>query len=139
MSATAAPPQGQIGRVWTRFRRHRLALAGAFVVALLMASALFAPAFAPQDPTLLDTALFAHGRSVFAPDMQLASLDHAMWFHGPFRADDWLLYDQDSPFSGGSRGFCRGELWTRDGRLVASTTQEGLMRRTEAGTRGTPG
>jgi len=92
-----------------------------------------------SDMTLLDTALFAHGRSVFAPDMQLASLDHAMWFHAPFRADDWLLYDQDSPFSGGSRGFCRGELWTRDGRLVASTTQEGLMRRTVARTRGTPG
>lgn len=92
-----------------------------------------------SDMTLLDTALFTHGRSVFAPDMQLASLDHAMWFHGPFRADDWLLYDQDSPFSGGSRGFCRGELWTRDGRLVASTTQEGLMRRTAARTRGTPG
>ncbi|MBR0660811.1 ABC transporter permease [Neoroseomonas oryzicola] len=57
MSATAAAPQSQIGRVWTRFRRHRLALAGGFVVALLLASALFAPAFAPQDPTLLDTAL----------------------------------------------------------------------------------
>ena len=57
MSTTVAPPESQAGRVWTRFRRHRLALAGAFVVALLMASALFAPAFAPQDPTLLDTAL----------------------------------------------------------------------------------
>lgn len=57
MSATAAPPESQIGRVWTRFRRHRLALAGAAVVALLLASALFAPVFAPQDPTLLDTAL----------------------------------------------------------------------------------
>lgn len=92
-----------------------------------------------SDMTLLDTALFAHGRSVFDRDLQLASLDHAMWFHAPFRADDWLLYDQDSPFSGAGRGFCRGSLWTRDGRLVVSTAQEGLMRRATATTRGTPG
>lgn len=92
-----------------------------------------------SDMTLLDTALFAHGRSVFAPEMQMASLDHAMWFHAPFRADDWLLYDQDSPWSGGSRGLGRGALWTRDGRLVASTAQEGLMRRAVVRKRGTPG
>lgn len=82
-----------------------------------------------SDFTLLDTALFAHGRSVFDKDLQLASLDHAMWFHAPFRFDDWLLYAQDSPFTGGARGFCRGAVYARDGRLVASTAQEGLIRR----------
>lgn len=82
-----------------------------------------------SDMTLLDTALFAHGRSVFDRDLQLASLDHAMWFHAPFRFDEWLLYDQDSPFTGGARGFCRGSIYTRDGRLVVSTAQEGLIRR----------
>ena len=92
-----------------------------------------------SDMTLFDTALFAHGSSVFDRSMQLASLDHAMWFHAPFRIDDWLLYDQDSPFTGGARGFCRGSLWTRDGRLVVSTAQEGLMRRATVETRGTPG
>ncbi len=92
-----------------------------------------------SDMTLFDTALFAHGRSVFDRSLQLASLDHAMWFHAPFRADDWLLYDQDSPFSGGARGFCRGSLWTRDGRLVVSAAQEGLMRQTTPRTAGTPG
>jgi acyl-CoA thioesterase-2 len=82
-----------------------------------------------SDFTLLDTALFAHGRSVFDKELQLASLDHAMWFHAPFRVDDWLLYAQDSPFTGGARGFCRGTLYTPDGRLVVSTAQEGLIRK----------
>jgi acyl-CoA thioesterase II len=82
-----------------------------------------------SDFTLLDTALIAHGKLMFDKDLQLASLDHAMWFHRPFRADDWLLYAQDSPSAYGSRGFCRGSVFTRDGLLVASTTQEGLMRR----------
>lgn len=82
-----------------------------------------------SDMTLLDTAFFAHGTSVFAPDMQSASLDHAMWFHRPFRADDWLLYASDSPSARGSRGFTRGLLYDRAGHLVASTAQEGLMRR----------
>jgi acyl-CoA thioesterase-2 len=83
-----------------------------------------------SDMTLLDTSLFAHGRSIFDRDLQLASLDHAMWFHAPFRADEWLLYAQDSPSAAGSRGFNRGSLFTRDGRLVASTAQEGLIRAT---------
>ena len=82
-----------------------------------------------SDMTILDTALFAHGRSVFSPDLQVASLDHAMWFHRPFRADDWLLYAQDSPNASGARGFSRGSLYTRNGTLVASVTQEGLVRR----------
>ena len=81
-----------------------------------------------SDFTLLDTALIAHGKFLFDRDIQLASLDHALWIHAPFRADDWLLYIQDSPWAGGARGFCRGTVYTRDGRLVASVTQEGLMR-----------
>ncbi len=81
-----------------------------------------------SDMTLLDTALFAHGRSVFDQDLQGASLDHAMWFHRPFRADDWLLYAQDSPNMSGGRGFNRGLVYQRDGTLVASVTQEGLLR-----------
>jgi acyl-CoA thioesterase-2 len=81
-----------------------------------------------SDFTLLDTALVAHGRFVFDPKLMLASLDHAIWFHAPFRADEWLLYAQDSPISGAARAFCRGSLFTRGGRLVASTAQEGLVR-----------
>jgi acyl-CoA thioesterase II len=81
-----------------------------------------------SDFTLLDTALIAHGKHLFDTDIQLASIDHALWLHRPFRADDWLLYAQDSPSAGGARGFCRGSIFTRDGVLVASVTQEGLMR-----------
>lgn len=81
-----------------------------------------------SDMTLLDTALFAHGRSVFDKDLQLASLDHAMWFHRPVRFDDWMLYAQDSPAAGGGRGFNRGAIYDRAGRLVVSTAQEGLIR-----------
>jgi acyl-CoA thioesterase-2 len=81
-----------------------------------------------SDFTLLDTALFAHGRMIADKDVQAASLDHALWFHRPFRADEWLLYTEDSPSASGSRGFARGSLFSRDGRLVASVTQEGLIR-----------
>jgi acyl-CoA thioesterase-2 len=83
--------------------------------------------------TLLDTSLFAHGRSIFDQDLQPASLDHAMWFHRPFRADEWLLYAEDSPSASGARGFTRGSLFTRDGKLVASVAQEGLIRVREPG------
>jgi acyl-CoA thioesterase-2 len=82
-----------------------------------------------SDFTLLDTALIAHGKLLFDQDIQLASLDHAMWFHRPFRADSWLLYVQDSPSACGARAYCRGSIFDRQGRLVASTVQEGLMRR----------
>jgi len=82
-----------------------------------------------SDFTLLDTALIAHGKLLFDTDIQLASLDHAMWLHRPFRMDDWLLYVQDSPNAEGARGFCTGSVFTRDGTLVASMTQEGLMRK----------
>jgi acyl-CoA thioesterase II len=81
-----------------------------------------------SDFTLLDTALIAHGKLLFDTDIQLASIDHAMWLHAPFRADAWLLYTQESTFAGGARGFCNGRIYTREGTLVASVTQEGLMR-----------
>ena len=81
-----------------------------------------------SDMTLLETSTFAHGRVGFDPEIQMASLDHAMWFHRPCRLDDWLLYAQDSPNTIGSRGFSRGFLYARDGTLIASTAQEGLVR-----------
>jgi acyl-CoA thioesterase-2 len=81
-----------------------------------------------SDFTLLDTALIAHGKLLFDADVQLASLDHGMWFHRPFRADEWLLYAQDSPSGFGARGFCRGSIYSRDGVLIASVVQEGLVR-----------
>jgi acyl-CoA thioesterase-2 len=81
-----------------------------------------------SDMTLLDTCLIPHGISWFSGRLQSASLDHAMWFHHPFRVDEWLLYAQDSPSGAGARGFNRGSLFTRDGKLVASVAQEGLIR-----------
>ena len=81
-----------------------------------------------SDMTLLDTALFAHGRSIFDRDLQVASLDHALWFHRSFRVDEWLLYSEDSPSTSGARGFSRGNLFSRDGKLIASVAQEGLVR-----------
>jgi acyl-CoA thioesterase-2 len=81
-----------------------------------------------SDMTLLDTSLFYHGRSIFDRDLQVASLDHALWYHRPFRADEWLLYAEDSPSASGARGFNRGSLFSRDGRLIASVAQEGLIR-----------
>lgn len=81
-----------------------------------------------SDMTLIDTALYAHGRFIFDRDLQVASLDHALWFHRPFHADGWLLYAQDSPSAAGARGFTRGSIFTREGILVASVAQEGLIR-----------
>ena len=81
-----------------------------------------------SDITLLDTSTFAHGRAIFDPDIQGASLDHAMWFHRPHALDGWLLYAQDSPSSSGARGFTRGSIYAEDGTLVASVAQEGLIR-----------
>jgi acyl-CoA thioesterase-2 len=81
------------------------------------------------DFTLLDTALIAHGKLLFDSDIQLASLDHALWLHRSFRADEWLLYSQDSPSAHGARAFCRGSVYTRNGHLVASVAQEGLVRK----------
>jgi len=81
-----------------------------------------------SDMTLLDTSLVPHGRTVFDPTIQAASIDHAMWFHRPFRADEWLLYAQDTPNAGGARGFSRGLIFQQDGTLIASVAQEGLIR-----------
>lgn len=81
-----------------------------------------------SDFSLLQSAMAPHGLSFLKPTLQVASLDHAMWFHAAFRADDWLLYTMDSPAAGGARGFCHGNLYTRDGRRVASVAQEGLIR-----------
>ena len=81
-----------------------------------------------SDMTLLDTSLFAHGRAVFDPRLQVASLDHAMWFHRPMNMEEWHLYSQDSPNTSGARGFTRGNIYARDGKLVASVAQEGLIR-----------
>ncbi|HZR83663.1 MAG TPA: acyl-CoA thioesterase II [Candidatus Binatia bacterium] len=81
-----------------------------------------------SDMTLLDTATLPHGIYWNDPRYQMASLDHAMWFHRPFRADDWLLYAQESPSASGARGLCTGHLFARDGRLVVTVVQEGLVR-----------
>ena len=86
-----------------------------------------------SDMTLLDTCLMPHGISWFSGRLQSASLDHAMWFHHPFRTDEWLLYSQDSPSASGARGFNRGSVFTREGKLVASVAQEGLIRLRDAG------
>jgi acyl-CoA thioesterase-2 len=81
-----------------------------------------------SDWSLLDTSLMPHGVSYTQQNVQSASLDHAMWFHRPFRADAWLLFVQDSPSASGARGFNRGLIYSRDGALVASVAQEGLIR-----------
>jgi len=81
-----------------------------------------------SDMTLLDAALITHHRTVFSEDIMAASLDHALWFHRPFRADEWLLYAQDSPSLADARGFSRGMIFSSDGTLVASVAQEGLLR-----------
>jgi acyl-CoA thioesterase II len=81
-----------------------------------------------SDMTLLDTALVPLGKTVFNEEVMAASLDHALWFHRPFRADEWLLYAQDSPNLGGARGLARGSIFASDGTLVASVAQEGLLR-----------
>jgi acyl-CoA thioesterase II len=81
-----------------------------------------------SDFHLIGTTTFPHGISYLQPNVMMASLDHAMWFHRPLRVDDWLLYSCDSPSAQGARGLARGMVYTRDGVLVASTAQEGLIR-----------
>jgi len=81
-----------------------------------------------SDFHLLGAAFLPHGLSFYQPGVQLASLDHALWFHRPFRADEWLLYAIDSPSAQGNRGFSRGMVYDREGRLVASVAQEGMIR-----------
>lgn len=81
-----------------------------------------------SDMALLGTCMLPHGVSWMTGKVQTASLDHAVWLHEPFRFDEWLLYSTDSPWSGHSRGFNRGRIYSQDGRLVASVAQEGLIR-----------
>lgn len=81
-----------------------------------------------SDMGLLSVSMLPHGKSFSDDDMQFASLDHAVWFHDEFRVDEWLLYDLDSPWSGGARGLARGSIFTQDGRLIATVAQEGLTR-----------
>jgi acyl-CoA thioesterase-2 len=82
-----------------------------------------------SDMTLLDSTLLPHGISGWGHDkVQMASLDHAMWFHRPFRADEWLLYDQTSPSTSDARGLAMGQIFTEDGRLAVTVVQEGLIR-----------
>ena len=82
-----------------------------------------------SDFGLMRAAMLPHGLAFLQPDFMAASLDHALWLHRPFRIDDWLLYTTDGPSASGGRGLSRGQIFTRDGRLVASVAQEGLMRR----------
>jgi acyl-CoA thioesterase-2 len=81
-----------------------------------------------SDMTLLDSTLLTHGLAMGKDPVMLASLDHAMWFHQPFRADEWFLYSQDSPRTAGNRGLAHGEIYTHDGQLAVTVMQEGLMR-----------
>jgi acyl-CoA thioesterase-2 len=89
-----------------------------------------------SDYGLLSPALNPHGLTLRDPRLMIASLDHALWFHRPFRVDQWLLYVNDSPVAAGARAFARGQFFTRDGTLVASTAQEGLLRIVEPGAPG---
>ncbi|WP_150300787.1 acyl-CoA thioesterase II [Pseudomonas profundi] len=85
-----------------------------------------------SDFHLLGTAMLPHGISNWAGDMQVASLDHALWYHNPLRMNEWLLYAMDSPVASGARGLSRGQIFSQDGVLVASVTQESLMRKVPA-------
>ena len=86
-----------------------------------------------SDFHLIGTSTLPHAVSYLQPNVRMASLDHALWFHRPLRVDEWLLYSCDSPSMQDSRGLARGSIYTRDGRLVASSAQEGLVRVTGSG------
>jgi acyl-CoA thioesterase-2 len=85
-----------------------------------------------SDMTLISATLVPHGRSTESTELQVASLDHSIWFHRPFRADEWWLYDQVSPAAAGGRGLALARVFTQEGQLVASVAQEGLIRTREA-------
>jgi acyl-CoA thioesterase-2 len=112
------PKRPPFQQVWFRLG-HRIGDGAALHRALL--------AYA-SDFHLIGTTMFPHGISFLQRNVQVASLDHAMWFHRPFRVDEWLLYSCDSPTAQGARGLARGMIYSADGRLVASTAQEGLIR-----------
>ncbi|WP_327175924.1 acyl-CoA thioesterase II [Streptomyces sp. NBC_01335] len=117
--ATAGQPREPRSQVWFRTRGK---LADDPLLHVCLATYV-------SDMTLLDSVLLAHGRGGWAiGDVVGASLDHAMWFHRPFRADEWLLYDQESPTSSGGRGLGQARIWTQDGRLAITVIQEGLIR-----------
>jgi len=82
-----------------------------------------------SDFNLLITSMMPHNMSMFTDPMRIASLDHAMWFHRDVDINDWILYVVESPYAGNARGYCTGKMYTRDGKLVASVTQEGLIRK----------
>ncbi|MFC9225138.1 acyl-CoA thioesterase [Streptomyces hygroscopicus] len=123
------PPFGSVGRprepksqVWFRTNGKLDGIADHPLLHVCLATYV-------SDMTLLDSVLLAHGRGGWAVgDIVGASLDHAMWFHRPFRVDDWLLYDQESPSASGGRGLAKGRIFTADGRLAVSVIQEGVMR-----------
>lgn len=81
-----------------------------------------------SDFNFLPTALFPHGKSILQPNMQAATIDHSMWFHRPFRIDEWVLYDMESTSASGGRGFVKGQFFNQQGELIASATQEGVIR-----------
>jgi acyl-CoA thioesterase-2 len=113
-----SPPRAPVRHVWFR-------ALGRLPDETLVHQAVLAYA---SDYGLLPTALYPHGLSFRSPGLQMASLDHSLWLHRAFRVDEWLLYAMDSPAAAGARGFTRGAIYTREGRLVASVAQEGLMR-----------
>jgi acyl-CoA thioesterase-2 len=84
-----------------------------------------------SDHLFLHTSLRPHAKDGWSDDIKMATLDHSIWFHQPFRIDDWLLYEMESSVAYGGRAFCRGRVFSRDGRLIASTTQEGVVRQTK--------
>lgn len=88
-----------------------------------------------SDSLFLSVALGPHGLTFGAPGLQYATLNHSIWFHAPARADQWVLYDQRSPWAGGARGLCEGRMYDADGALVATTVQEGLLRLREGAQR----
>ncbi len=111
-------PTDPVHHAWVR-------VTGTLPEAQLLHQAVFAYV---SDYGLLSTALRPHGRSFVQPNLQMASLDHALWFHRPFSINEWLLYRTESPVADGARGYVRGEVFTQTGTLVASVAQEGLMR-----------
>lgn len=113
-----ATPRSPVRQLWVR-------AIGAMPDDLLAHQAVLAYA---SDYGLLAAAVQPHGLTIRDPTLQAASLDHALWLHRDFRIDDWLLYTMDSPAAAGARGFARGSVYTRDGQLVASVAQEGLLR-----------
>ncbi|WP_370234459.1 MULTISPECIES: acyl-CoA thioesterase [Henriciella] len=112
-------PKSDVNEVWFRLTRKIDAAPAMHHCLVAWAS----------DMNLLGSSLRPHGLHWINPELMTASLDHAIWFHEPIRADEWLLYSMDSPKAGSGRSFNRGSIYSRDGKLVASTAQEGLMRK----------